>query len=115
MNLSPANLLFAKWLFPNLRIKLDTTWTFEGGRAEANETENRLQLFFDEKPAAEQRQALKQNGFVWAPSQGAWQRQLTKNAIYSAGRIEFIQPQDGNTPCQIQPFSRKTEPDRSDR
>lgn len=90
-------------------------WTFEGGRVEANEAENRLQLFFDEKPSDEQRKALRHNGFIWAPSQGAWQRQLTKNAIYSAGRIDFIKPTDGKTPYQLQPFARKPEPDRGDR
>ena len=90
-------------------------WTFEGGRAEANETENRLQLFFDGKPSDEQRRELKKHGFKWAPSQGAWQRQLTKNAIHSAGYMDFIKPTDGKTPYQLQPFARKAEQDRGDR
>jgi hypothetical protein len=90
-------------------------WTFEGGRAEANEAENRLQLFFDDKPTEEQRRALKGNGFKWAPSQGAWQRQLTRNAIHSAGRLDFVKPLDGKTPYQLQPFSRKIEQDRESR
>jgi len=90
-------------------------WTFEGGRAEANEAENRLQLFFDEKPSDGQRQELKKHGFKWAPSQGAWQRQLTKNAIHSAGYMDFIKPTDGKTPYQLQPFARKAEQDRGDR
>lgn len=47
-------------------------------------TENmRLQLFFDEKPETEVRELLKKNGFKWAPSHGAWQRQLTENAKYA--------------------------------
>lgn len=41
----------------------------------------RLQLFFDGKPDEATRTLLKQNGFKWAPSQSAWQRQLTNNAI----------------------------------
>ena len=90
-------------------------WEFDGGRAEANESENRLQLFFDNKPTDDQRSALKHNGFKWAPSQGAWQRQLTKNAIYSAGRIDFIRPTDGQTPYQLQPFARKEAQDRGER
>jgi len=53
-------------------------WTFPGGEAKINEAENRLQLIFEEKPDANQRQELKSNGFKWAPSQGAWQRQLTR-------------------------------------
>ena len=90
-------------------------WEFEGGRAEANESNNRLQLFFDEKPTDEQRQQLKHNGFKWSPKESAWQRQLTKNAIYSAGRIDFIKPTDGQTPYQLQPFARKEAQDRGDR
>ncbi len=88
-------------------------WTFEGGRAEINEAENRLQLFFDEKPSDEQRNALKKHGFKWAPSQSAWQRQLTKNAIYSAGYLDFIKPDNGKTPYQLQPFSRKSSQEQS--
>jgi len=44
----------------------------------------RLQLIFDGKPNAEIRTILKSNGFKWAPSQEAWQRQLTPNARRSA-------------------------------
>jgi len=87
-------------------------WTFEGGKAEINEAENRLQLLFDEKPTDEQRSKLKHNGFKWSPSQGAWQRQLTKNAITSAGYLDFVKPLDGKTPYQLQPYARKIEHDR---
>jgi hypothetical protein len=78
-------------------------WDFEGGRAEANTDMNRLQLFFDEKPNESQRANLKANGFKWAPSQEAWQRQLTDNAIYAAGRLDFIKPSDGRTVREHQP------------
>lgn len=84
-------------------------WKFPGGEAVVNEGENRLQLIFDEKPTAEQRQELKSNGFRWAPSQGAWQRQLNKNAIYAADRIGFIRPEGGGHVYDIQPFARKQE------
>lgn len=47
----------------------------------------RLQLFFDGKPEPEVREVLKNNGFRWAPSQSAWQRQLTDNARYALKRI----------------------------
>lgn len=78
-------------------------WEFNGGYAEANTEMNRLQLFFDEKPGDEQRALLKSYGFKWAPSQDAWQRQLNDNAIYAAGRLDFIKPSDGRTVREHQP------------
>lgn len=47
----------------------------------------RLQLIFDGKPADEVREILKKNGFKWSPKNGAWQRQLTDNALYSLKRV----------------------------
>lgn len=82
-------------------------WEFPGGRAEINEGENRLQLFFDEKPGDEQRQALKHGGFRWSPSQGAWQRQLNHNAIYAADRIDFLRPEGGGSISALQPYHQK--------
>ncbi|MFV1535196.1 DUF3560 domain-containing protein [Phaeobacter sp. A90a-4f] len=49
-----------------------------------NAEENRLQFVFEGKPSAEARATMKAHGFRWAPSQGAWQRQLTPNARYNA-------------------------------
>ena len=82
-------------------------WTFPGGEAKINEAENRLQLILEEKPDADQRQELKNNGFKWAPSQGAWQRQLNQNAIRAAARIDFLRPEDGTSPYQLQPFVKR--------
>lgn len=48
----------------------------------------RIQFIFDGKPGDEVRNILKQNGFRWAPSQGAWQRQLTSNGKYAARRVK---------------------------
>lgn len=59
-------------------------WEFDGGRVEVNKELNRVQLFFDEKPDADTRTELKSCGFRWAPSQGAWQRQYTDNALRAA-------------------------------
>lgn len=84
-----------------------TGWTFEGGRVEANGDKNRLQIFFDEIPGEGVRKELKSSGFRWARSEGAWQRQLTDNAIYAASRIKAIQPTDGTDPRKIQPKYKK--------
>lgn len=62
-------------------------WMFDGGEVVMNTEENRVQIIFDGKPDDDMRQSLKSHGFRWAPSQGAWQRQLTDNAIYAAKRV----------------------------
>ena len=62
-------------------------WEFDGGVVEINTEQNRLQIFFNGKPDPDTRANLKSNGFRWAPSQGAWQRQLTDNAISAAKKI----------------------------
>lgn len=52
-----------------------------------NYDENRIQIVFDGKPSAEIRAELKSNGFRWAPSQSAWQRQLNNAGRYAATRF----------------------------
>ena len=47
----------------------------------------RYQIVFDGKPDAEVRTLLKSNGFKWAPSQGAWQRQITENGKWALNRV----------------------------
>ena len=79
-----------------------TGWDFDGGRVEANKEDNRLQIIFDDKPDEKARAALKSNGFRWAPSVGAWQRQLNDNAIYAAGRLDCIRPLTGESPSEVQ-------------
>ena len=60
----------------------DSEQTFTGGVLRI--TPERVQLVFDDKPVAEIRDIVKQWGFRWAPSQGAWQRQNTANGRYAA-------------------------------
>ena len=67
-------------------------WEFDGGRVEINTDINRLQIIFDGKPDADVRLELKSAGFRWAPSQNAWQRQLTDNALRAVKRIKCIEP-----------------------
>lgn len=56
-------------------------------RISVNKTDNRVQIFFPDKPSDSVRYELKRNGFKWAPSVGAWQRQLNEAAVYWAEDI----------------------------
>lgn len=77
-------------------------WEFNGGEVRANTADNRLQIFFEEKPDEETRSDLKHNGFKWSPKANAWQRQLTENAYYAADRINAIHPLSGEKPTALQ-------------
>lgn len=76
-------------------------WEFDGGRVEANKESNRLQIFFDNKPDEATRAEMKANGFRWAPSASAWQRQLSANAYRAADHISYIQPNTGEKPTAL--------------
>ncbi len=77
-------------------------WEFDGGSVEANTQDNRLQIFFDEKPDAAVREELKSNGFRWSPKAEAWQRQLNSNAYFAANYVKSIQPLSGEKPTDLQ-------------
>lgn len=61
----------------------------EGCTIVVNYAENRLQIVYDEKPSATVRDSLKKCAFHWAPTEGAWQRQLTTSAISAAVHVLF--------------------------
>ncbi len=56
----------------------------DGFTVEECPEDNRLRFLFDGKPAPEIRAIMKRGGFRWAPSVGAWQRQITPAARESA-------------------------------
>lgn len=64
--------------------------TVNGVRVLENTEAMRLQLFFAGKPAAPIIALLKSHAFKWSPSNMAWQRQLTNNAVYSFN--QFVLP-----------------------
>lgn len=45
--------------------------------------DNRLRLYFDEKPSYEARAILKHSGWRWSPSVGAWQRYLNNASRFA--------------------------------
>lgn len=65
-------------------------WSFEGGEVVINTDLNRVQIFFDGKPDEDMRSKLKGRGFRWAPSQKAWQRQYTRNAMLDAKAVTAV-------------------------
>ena len=79
-----------------------TGWKFGGGYVEVNREDNRLRIFFEEKPGEAARSELKSNGFKWSPKAGAWQRQITANAFHAADRIQCIKPLTGEKPTDLQ-------------
>lgn len=91
-----ANIRRIRGRIAELKKRTENTpegWEIDGGRVVVNTAENRLQIIFDGKPDADIRTELKGEGFRWAPSQGAWQRQLTDNAMRAARRLKCIAPQ----------------------
>lgn len=63
------------------------TTQFPNCQVVQNAEQNRLQFLFAFKPNKESRDILKKHGFRWAPSQDAWQRQLTGSANYAARQV----------------------------
>jgi hypothetical protein len=80
--------------------KLDNTEAetipFNGGKLIINTEDNRVQFVFEDKPGEEIRTLLKSYGFRWAPSEGAWQRQRTLNAINVSKRLVSKIEEGGN-------------------
>jgi hypothetical protein len=83
---------------------------FEGGRVEENAENNRLQIFFDDKPDADMRKALKSAGFHWAPKQEGrpWQRQRGRAATLAAERILKVSLEPIEAP--VEPSAEVPEP-----
>lgn len=65
----------------------DSEIPFEGGKIEMCYSEERIRIYFDERPDAEMIKKLKGAAFKWSPKNVAWQRQLTPNAKYATSRL----------------------------
>jgi hypothetical protein len=68
------------------KMEAETT-KFPGGEMRINLDINRIQFIFDDIPPPEVRKLLKSHGFKWSPSEKAWQRQRTLNAVYATKRL----------------------------
>ena len=98
------------------------TWTFDGGKMEANYEADRYQIFFDNIPDADFRAKLKK-GWRWSPRYSAWQRKITSNALYSAKsllpnfskvvtnivRTSVLEKEVAELPVEIAPVVEKEE------
>jgi len=60
---------------------------FPGGKCFTNLVDDRIQFIFDEKPDADTRTILKKAGLNWSPTNGAWQRKITPNAVSVARQL----------------------------
>lgn len=67
--------------------KGNTEHNFEGYKIIENRELDRVQIIHDTKPSPSVIALLKGNGFKWSPSQQAWQRQLTSNAIHVVNQL----------------------------
>lgn len=70
------------------------TIEFTGGEIDLDFQDDRLRIHFPGKPDVDTIQKLKGNGFRWSPSNRAWQRQLTSNALIAATNVTDV---DGKT------------------
>jgi len=74
------------------RAERPTPPPVELGRVRIEEAEDRVRIFFPDKPVDALRTELKRAGFHWSPQVGAWQRQASNQAWYQAKRILGTEP-----------------------
>lgn len=86
-----ANIRRIEERLAGLKRQADSTAVIDkvinGVRIFENKEANRLQLFFEGKPADEIRRKLKASGFRWSPGEGAWQSYISRQALYNAELI----------------------------
>lgn len=80
-------------------------YTFDGGTFLVNYEIDRVQILYDGKPDSDVRTQLKRNGWNWSPSNGAWQRKITPQAISNAIYLTKATKGEGETTVsQLKPF-----------
>ena len=74
--------------------KEDRTVEFDRFVIEMCYSEERIRIRHAERPSREEVAMLKSNAFKWSPSNQAWQRQMTQNAIYAVWRMYSLTKED---------------------
>jgi hypothetical protein len=67
--------------------KNNKTIPFDLGYILVNYEEDRIQLFFEEKPNEEIRTAMKKRAFRYSAKTNSWQRKITMNTVYAINQI----------------------------
>lgn len=80
-----VNMLEKKW--DGAKADKQEIYEFTDGTVEVNYEIDRVQILFNGKPEADVRTILKKNGWNWSPTNGAWQRKITPQAISNAKYI----------------------------
>lgn len=65
------------------RVLLETT----GMRIEEHPADERIRIFFEEKPNTDMVQTLKSNGWKYSPLNKTWQRKNTQNGLYNVRKL----------------------------
>lgn len=62
-------------------------YRFDDGEVKFDKSDMRVRIYYDEKPDEKTRHELKRNAFKWSPTNMAWQRKLTPDAIRTTKRM----------------------------
>jgi len=65
----------------------DVGYYFNDGEVKFDKEDMRVKIYFDNIPNEETRKELKSHAFKWSPTNKAWQRKLTPDAIYTTKRM----------------------------
>ncbi len=84
-------------------------WTFPGGEARSMRRRTAFGglLWKSRMPIPGRRS--KARALSGCPAKEHGQRQLNQNAIRAAARLNFLRPEDGKSPYQLQPFAKRAE------
>jgi hypothetical protein len=72
------------------QVTPDTVREGTAARVEDCPAENRIRLFFPDRPSKEIRDRCKANGFRWTPSLGCWQAYRNPRSLQSAAEVAEI-------------------------